>query len=541
MQSVTVNACAENGDAPKRAMAQIGRPGSLLRIALIVCLAILLRVTGLGWGLPDRTHPYPYHPDEHDATYNVTQLLTDPRHLATTNDSRLKGTGYYYVVMAAVMLDESVGRPELGSDDRPAELRFLRRLYYTGRMTSVLFSLGTVIMTFLVGRHLFGPRVGELAALLVAVSPISVLTAHFMKPDCAQAFGTMLTLYLAARSDRNPRWLLAAMFTSGITAALKYPGASSLLLVVAAAVFLQPGKRIERLRITVLGTPLFVAGFLALSPAILVWPGRFWSAIRYQFGYSVATGDIAQPLLRILDYPVLLARGTGVILLIWAAAGVLYALVRPRRTTWLLLAWLIPYGLLIASSSMPLMRYADVVMPALALLMARFVSDAAATGTRNQRIFLWASTALATVTILAVTLLHLSTMLRPDPRDLAHDWLRLHIEPGEHVAITPSYNEDRYFVVPVDPERYRVTRLLLDAGHTNGHLEFPFKFLAVNERAMLSSHPGHREFWSRITEQWELLARFSNHPPLPGLLLKGALPEDLYYLYQEVRIYRRPG
>jgi len=49
-------------------------------------------------------------------------------------------------------------------------------------------------------------------------------------------------------------------------------------------------------------------------------------------------------------------------------------------------------------------------------------------------------------------------------------------------------------------------------------------------------------FWQEVNDpsRWMMAARFANRPRWPGVLLRGWLPEDMYYLYLDVKIYRRP-
>src|SRR5262249_29976640 len=124
--------------------------------------------------------------------------------------------------LSAVMLtpddlqgrDPTTGQPGPALD--PAEARFpkltlLQQLlnpgrlnltdYYqihkVGRVLSMLFDLGSVLMVFLIGRRLYGRRVGLLAALLLALAVLPIQLAHFFTVDSATAFFTLLTVYWA--------------------------------------------------------------------------------------------------------------------------------------------------------------------------------------------------------------------------------------------------------------------------------------------------------------------------------------------------------
>jgi hypothetical protein len=518
------------------------RPGAPLRIGLIVALALALRLFALGWGIPTATHSS-FHPDEGAGIGAILQLWDDPRHLSTSYFAATKGTGFFYTGMAAMMLGSSVGwlGPKGTSFTGPEEVRegflYLRSL-------TVMFSLGTVFLVFLIGRRLFGPAVGELAALLEAVSPVSAINAHYIKTDCPEAFWVTLTLYLAVRSARDRRWLLAAMFTAGVAGAFKYPGISAAVLVAAAAWLFAPEDRSRRLRLTLYSLPLLAAGFFLFCPGALLEPGIFLRGLTGEVGRKVATGSALAPAGRVLAYPFRLMRGVGIALPLGALVGVAYSLLRRRAESWLLLAWLLPYAAVMSSSAVVLVRYAVPMMPVAGLLLARAALEFGSED-RSTRRFVRAGMGVFAAAVLLVTLVHLRTMSRPDPRELAGQWIRSHIQSGEAIAITPSHNGDQFFTVPVNPVAYRVTALdLQPKADASTYLDGPFNYLAVNEQATLDTQPRHTSqtaFWLQIGDpaRWKLLTRFTNRPAWPGLFLRGAMPEDMYYLYQETRIYER--
>lgn len=544
MSNLAQNVCDNNTCIPCDAVnIQRLQKKPFLRVSAILVVAALLSVTALDWGLPNDIRPYPYHPDELAGILTIVKLVDAPHHLSTTVFGDTKGYGYFYSAMAATMIDQYLRPAKLTPNDQQELLSTIRRPFLIARITTMLFFLGTVFFTFLAGKSLFGPQVGELAAALVAISPITVINAHYVKADCPEAFWIILTIYLAGRSRENWKWLLGAILTSGVAGGFKYPGASALITVLAAVLFLQPEQRLRRLRIFCSGLPLFVAGFLLTCPAILFVPHDFLNGLRSEFASKMVTGTLVDPLIHMLEYPWYLAKGAGAIIPAWGGIAIFYALFSRRKATSILTLWLIPYGALMAGSSMILTRYAVPQMPVLALLMSILVVETATNnGSKSRKFMIAGVTAAASSLILIVTLIHLSTMMRPDPRDLAEKWIRSHLNPGTSIGVTLSHAGDNHFVAPIDSRLYKVVRLTMAEEDVSGYLELPLDFLVVNERAWIApGHPSQKEFWRRImeTDEWEISARFSNRPHLPGLLLKGTLPEDMYYLYQEVRIYHR--
>ncbi len=516
--------------------------GLHFKLFVILIAAVLLRVFALSWGLPDQHRPYTFHPDEQAGIVAISGLIND--HLSPTYYAFSKGTGYFYSAAAAVSLARCAGWIRLHDDGKPADRTSHKQMILLARLVTVMFSVGTVLLTFLCGRLLFGEKAAIVAALIVAVSPISVVNAHFVKTDCAEAFWVTLTLYFAARSKLDWKWLPLAFLSAGAAGAFKYPGASSLIFAFAAIGLFLKGSRVLQLRALFFGLPLFVLGFVAFFPSVLLAPGVFIDSLSAEFGYKVGAGGGLSALYRVLVYPWYALKATGLILPLWSFAAVIYCIVRARRESWLLLLWLIPYGLLISSSSMLVTRYLVPMIPVMALLMAHMSLGLIDTYARRKKL-ISVITATGIVCIFLVTAFHLRTMMREDPRDSAGAWIRSNVLAGSAVAVTPTHDHDWFFVVPVNLDLYQVVRLdMRTAKDVSSYLDMSFDVLAANEKAWHISpknHVSRKAFWEEISAfgEWRLAASFTNHPSWSGLLLRGKLPEDLYYLYHEARVYRR--
>lgn len=101
----------------------------------------------------------------------------------------------------------------------------LTRLFVVG------YSLLSVVMIYKVGRRLFSPAVGVIAAAVLAAYPQHVRSAGQLKPDMLALLFTLVTLYWTAAAARDPRlsrFLLAGAGV-GLATAAKYTGASSVL------------------------------------------------------------------------------------------------------------------------------------------------------------------------------------------------------------------------------------------------------------------------------------------------------------------------
>ncbi len=164
--------------------------GWLTATALVVIIVIgaVFRLTGRNWD--DFTH---LHPDERFLTM-VTNALTFPSEggVGKLPDGCTAWGGYFdtacsplspynhdfglfvygtFPIFLTRMIGEFVN--QTGYD----------QIHLVGRALSALFDLSTVLLIFLIGRRMYGVRVGLLAALFLAASVLDIQQSHFYTAD----------------------------------------------------------------------------------------------------------------------------------------------------------------------------------------------------------------------------------------------------------------------------------------------------------------------------------------------------------------------
>uniref|UniRef100_UPI002ACD3816 glycosyltransferase family 39 protein n=1 Tax=Chloroflexus sp. TaxID=1904827 RepID=UPI002ACD3816 len=72
-----------------------------------------------------------------------------------------------------------------------------------GRGLAVLFDLGSVLLVYLIGRRLFGQRVGLLAALFAALTVMHIQQSHFFVDPAFSTFFCLLALYWTVRAAQG--------------------------------------------------------------------------------------------------------------------------------------------------------------------------------------------------------------------------------------------------------------------------------------------------------------------------------------------------
>jgi predicted membrane-bound mannosyltransferase len=111
-----------------------------------------------------------------------------------------------------------------------------------GRALAAMFDLGTVALTFALGRRLYGEGVGLLAAAFVALMVTHVQQAHFYTADVPLAFfvvGALLFAACLAEDGRQHQALLAGAW-AGLALGTKF-SAALLVLPLGAACTVLPG------------------------------------------------------------------------------------------------------------------------------------------------------------------------------------------------------------------------------------------------------------------------------------------------------------
>jgi 4-amino-4-deoxy-L-arabinose transferase-like glycosyltransferase len=210
---------------------------------------------------------------------------------------------------------------------------------YAARLLSVSFGVGTVLLSYLTGKLLYGRRAGLIAAALLAVMPYHVVVTRQVLLDGPLVFFSTLTLYLAARYavTQRPMWLYALGAGMGLTFLAKETG---FVLLAAVYAFLALAPRVKvRIR------DLVISG-VVMGCVMLPYP------LSLYFGNSSKTGKsfFAWQLLRRPNHGAFffftsVPASLGYIVLAAAIAG-LWVLRKER--SWrevLLLAWvLVPIG-----------------------------------------------------------------------------------------------------------------------------------------------------------------------------------------------------
>ena len=378
--------------------------------ALIVVLALALRLYGINWD-QDRL----FHPDELAILYRVNDLswpsLSNLGVLLDAEESPLNPRWFNYgsLPLYAGKAVEAALSPF--TDLSFSEIRFV------GRGLSAVADVGTVLVIFLLGTRLYSRRVGILASLLAALAVLHIQLSHFYAVDTYLTFFIVASVYFMARLMQESRLrdsLLAGAFI-GLALASKISVAPLFLAFVAAHaiyVFSGQGERFALLRPSraflapvvrnlILGGAASIAVFFITTPyAFLDWyrpdpcevPFSFLRFLDNNYfacdiggQYDMVRGTSGLPFTQqYIDttpywYQIkqLALFGLGLPLGIVAWASVLFiaflAAASRNKGDLLILAWVVPYFFLTGYLQVKFLRYMLPLTPFLLIFGSRML------------------------------------------------------------------------------------------------------------------------------------------------------------------------
>ena len=395
----------------------------------------------------------------------------------------------------------------------------------TGKIVGAFQGTITVLLTGLLGKRLVGPRVGLLAAGLLAISPLSIELSMQVRNDASQAMLITAAVVVALGNYRSGRGLEAfvAGTLAGLATGVKY---SSLFVVIpvflAAATSQQEKRRGPSLALALGG---FVAA-LALSNHFL-WADvpNFLKQLSDQIGITDESHWAAMTNPAAFHVSILASRVVGWPLMIAATAIAALRLAAGRWRWWMFLSFPLIYIWFVAQrpSQFPRWVYPSAPFVAVAasaglFALVAFLADRAfGTDPRRKNLRLAASLLLSLLLLSPIlwTWGHQTSRRLATPTySLIEAWLEEEFSPGDRVLVEREWLE-------LDRRRFRVRRVrdlrdVLDGG-ADGLARYD---------------------WI-IVHEWRL-----NHPTLENLELIRRFQADTSFggsTGPDFAVYRAPG
>ena len=189
-------------------------------LILIVLVALALRLHGLNWD-----SGFGFHPDERDI-----YMRSGCMYEALTDAPNYQNCGYLQAEPETV---PGVPSPQVFLDPERSPLNphwfplgsilvyvlvFFRSIVelftdvsaldmrYVGRALSGLADVGSVLLIFMLGRRMYGTKVGLLGAALTALAVIHVQNSHFYRPETFSALFTLASFWALFRMMDRKGW-----------------------------------------------------------------------------------------------------------------------------------------------------------------------------------------------------------------------------------------------------------------------------------------------------------------------------------------------
>lgn len=411
------------------------RRTTIAALAAILAGGLALRIAGLAFGLP--------------AVYNPDEVAIMNRAVALGQNGLnphnfLYPTLYFYALFAWEGLLFVAG----WLAGRFASLAAFEQQYFldptlfylAGRMLSVVCGALAIWATWRLGARLFGRIAGLAAATLLAVAPLAVRDAHYVKHDVPVTLLIVLTHLVLARGLTGvaPRWWLAGAL-AGLSMSTHYYAAFVLVPLVIVLMWPAGERDAPSARATRTAGALAIAlvVFFAASPFLLVEPATAYRDIvaNRQIVVDRATGDGGAFASLAFYAGWLASEASGSVAAALAAAG-LVALVRTGLVR-IVLTFAFPITFLaFMANTVPASRYLNPVLPFVALLGGAAIAWLS-TVPRAGR---WLAASALTVAVAEAAVAsvgHDRFFRQDDTRTQALRWMATHVPSGASVLIQP--------------------------------------------------------------------------------------------------------
>ncbi|MSQ31739.1 MAG: phospholipid carrier-dependent glycosyltransferase [Dehalococcoidia bacterium] len=432
-----------------------------------------------------------------------------------------------------------------------------------GRGLNAFVDTASILLVFLIGSRLYSRRVGLLATAFITFAVLHIQYSHFYTPDVLLTFFALLTIYLLAGIMRKPGWIAAAFTGSalGLGLATKVSFAPIFVAVFAAyflsAISFEKGK-------TSVDTSHLMHTLFFLFITLVMSGTAFVVAQPYAIiDWHTFLGDFreqSEMVRRIRDYPytrqyegttpywyhisqfAIWSVGPFLGILSWlglifsAAAGAL----RKNKADILILAWALPYFLVIGQFDVKFLRYLLPITPFLILLASRLIFSAYDWLKARQWVG-WKlanphiATAVGVITLIATALYAVPFMkiyTEPHSAVAAAQWFRENV-PANSVATHEIWDENipgmaggsRYQVLPMDnygddneAKRDRVIGEIMRADYITMYSNRLYGVIPL----LPERYPFTSQYYARLFDGplgFELVYQRQNNPGLFGITI----------------------
>jgi len=411
------------------------------RISLWLVLALvggaILRLIGVAYGLPAV-----YNPDEvaiMNRAIGLGQNGLNPHNFLYPSlyfYALFAWEGAWFVVGRVTGVFGSLAAFERGFFTDPTSI------YVAGRVLTAICGVLTIWTTWRFAARMGGRVAGIIAAALLAVSPLAVRDAHYVKHDVPVTWLIVLAHLLMAAELQRPsaqqRWIWPS-FVAGLAMSTHYYAiflALPLTLLILFPATPWSGLR-ERLKNLTIAAVTVVLAFAVASPFLALEPGTAIRDVLANRQIVVDRATASAGAFASLGYYLswLVRDGIGWMSASLAIVGTWMALKRGRTFAILTLAFPASFLLFIANT-VPASRYLNPIVPFVCLLAAVAAADLmerSNSGRAVAALIVLGGVAQGLTDSVATDLFFRQT----DTRTIARDWIEQQVPPGSSILVQP--------------------------------------------------------------------------------------------------------
>ncbi|MFH1904415.1 MAG: glycosyltransferase family 39 protein [bacterium] len=549
-------------------------------ISLILILSLGLNFYAIWWGLPSQSRNQLYYSGKSQIK-SETDLITESMVTKSLTDGKSLPTSVYNPIRTYHPFEESILKSV--SNMNPCKLDFnpkyyfygslyiylvafflgigallniltittdiqfyflhpfeMAKIYLVGRSLSALLATMSVYLTYLIGKKIRGEGHGLLAAIIMAITPVFVINAHFLVPDVTMVFFVTLSFFFLVRileSDRMKYYILFGI-TSGLAGSSKYPGGLILFVLPLSFLIRDYSKQslrktrersiIKKLLLTFLSALLT---FVILNPYMFFYSKKTGRVINI---YLQQYGHIAQNFLSTLFSFVNLTRwGLSCPLLIISALGLMLFIRQGKKSEKLAVIWIALYYLFFALAKFQMVRYILPIVPFLALAGAfSILSICRWLKEKSLHWMLYLFTCMIIISLGWVFLYTVAfeNIMSGEIRTEAGRWISKNIPENSKIGMVRD--PWQFEIPPLNKEKYR----LVIINNAEQLAEKECSYFIISDFQQWS---GMMEIL-RSHNSYIKIKEFEKCPCILGISFpKGNPPHDWKYIYPTTTVFKR--
>lgn len=303
-----------------------------------------------------------------------------------------------------------------------------------GRLLTIVFSIGTIYLTYLLAKKLFDKKTGLLSALFLSLNWQHILSSHYATTDIAAVFFTLLSAFFVwdiyTKNDLNS-YLLSGLFC-GLSIATKYYGG-----IIFLAIILLGWKNKKYILYSCLA---MIFGFIIGCPYAIIDFAGFSERFFDRFNLIIGS-DKSQLFHGFLNYPESLITGLGYFLVITTGSGLAFLIRNKNKQNIFLLVIISTLVVFFGSWKGLAGRYILALYPFFAIISATVISKI------KNKYLLAFTIALFLITSLPKIIKTDILLSQKDTRIISREWVVKNIPEKSKILrgpFCPEFPNDNY-------------------------------------------------------------------------------------------------